>query len=150
MFRFTELKQIQIEITNRCQASCPMCSRNIHGGIENPNLQLSDWTYDDFVKIFNADVLNQIEKVTFCGDFGDPIINNDLMRMCEYLKDTNIFVTINTNGSARKPEFWSKLATVLPKNHTVEFALDGLEDTHSLHRIGTDSNTILSNPVIMI
>ena len=36
MFKFDQLEIVQVEITNRCQASCPMCPRNIHGGIENP------------------------------------------------------------------------------------------------------------------
>jgi hypothetical protein len=33
----------------------------------------------------------------------------------------------------------------LPKNHNVVFALDGLEDTHALYRIGTDFNKIIEN-----
>jgi len=81
MFSFKELKRIQVEITNRCQASCPMCLRNIHGGIENPSLAINEWNYEDFKVIFNKDVLDQIDHVNFCGDFGDPILNNDLTRM---------------------------------------------------------------------
>jgi hypothetical protein len=146
MFNFESLKQIQIEITNRCQASCPMCLRNIHGGIENPSLQLTDWTLEQFTKIFNVEVLAQINHVNFCGDFGDPIINNDLISMCQYLKDAGtVSVTIYTNGSARNISWWEDLARAMPKNHRVEFALDGLSETHSLYRIGTDFNTIIRN-----
>lgn len=39
MFNFQDLKQVHLEITTRCQASCPMCSRNYHGGLDNPNLK---------------------------------------------------------------------------------------------------------------
>lgn len=147
MFKFDQLRQIQIEITNRCQASCPMCPRNIHGGLENPLLTHNDWTLDDFIKIFPSDVLSQLQQIIFCGDFGEPILNNDLLGMCEYLATTalHIRVQIHTNGSARNQQWWTSLATSLPSNHTVVFALDGLADTHSIYRIGTDYNQIIRN-----
>jgi hypothetical protein len=123
-----------------------MCLRNIHGGIENPNLIPTDWTIDDFKTIFNQEVLNQIRVINFCGDFGDPIINNDLIKMCEYIKDTSdIQVIIHTNGSARHVEWWEKLAVSLPIDHNVIFALDGLETTHSIHRAGTEFRSIIRN-----
>ena len=82
MFRFSELKNIHLEITNRCQASCPMCSRNIHGGLENPLIKNQDWTTNDFKNILSKEVLHQLQGFYFCGNFGDPIINNDLIEMC--------------------------------------------------------------------
>ena len=146
MFSFEHLHTIQIEITNRCQASCPMCLRNIHGGIENPSLSLTDWSIEQFRSIFNDEVLKQVKHINFCGDFGDPIMNSDLIEMCQHLKDAgNIGVSINTNGSARTNTWWGDLARALPKDHRVEFALDGLRTTHSLYRIGTDFNTIIGN-----
>jgi hypothetical protein len=123
-----------------------MCLRNIHGGVENPSLQLTDWTLDHFVNIFTSEVLAQINHVIFCGDFGDPILNNDLIDMCKYLKDNSqVKVTINTNGSARSLTWWKDLAHALPTNHCVEFALDGLSQTHNLYRIGTDFDIIIRN-----
>jgi hypothetical protein len=146
MFKFEELKQIQVEITNRCQASCPMCLRNIHGGIENPDLILSDWTLEEFKTIFSQEVLNKLQTINFCGDFGDPIINNNLPEMCSYIKDNSqVSVVIHTNGSARTIAWWKNLVDCLPMNHRVVFALDGLEDTHSLYRIGTNYQSIKIN-----
>jgi hypothetical protein len=146
MFAFKDLSEVQVEITNRCQASCPMCLRNVHGGIDNPLLQSADWTLEQFKRIFNAEVLSQVNSINFCGDFGDPILNNDLVDMCQYLKDTStVKVYIHTNGSARTTEWWKSLATALPTNHHVEFALDGLSDTHALYRTGTDYNIIIRN-----
>ena len=147
MFKYSELKQLQLEITNRCQASCPMCPRNIHGGIDNPNLPLNSWTLDDFKQIVNAEVLKQLETITLCGSFGDPIVNNDVLAMCEYLKQNKptIAVNVHTNGSMRSTKWWENFAQALPSNHTVSFALDGLADTHSLYRIGTDWNKVIEN-----
>lgn len=147
MFSFQDLKQVHLEITTRCQASCPMCSRNYHGGLENPNLKLADWTINEFQQIFNNDLIEQLSGVYFCGNFGDPIINKDLQDMCSYLtsKKESMSVRIHTNGSARSVDWWQKLPSCLPRDHVVVFGIDGLEDTHGLYRIGTDFNQILKN-----
>lgn len=147
MFSFDQLRAVQVEITNRCQASCPMCLRNIHGGIDNPHLILTDWTLERFQNVFSNEVLNQISCINFCGDYGDPIINSNLLEMCRYAstKKSSLEIIINTNGSAQTVDWWKMLAVVLPENHRVIFALDGLEDTHSRYRIGTNYNTIIKN-----
>jgi len=147
MFRFDKLESIHLEITNRCQASCPMCSRNVHGGLVNPLINNRDWTLEDFKHILSKEVLTQITGFYFCGNFGDPIINNDLIDMCSYSKESNpnLYIRIHTNGSARSTDWWKKLADELPKEHNVIFALDGLEDTHSIYRIGTNYNNIIDN-----
>ena len=147
MFRFNELKQVHLEITNNCQASCPMCARNINGGEVNPRLELTDWTLDEFKTIMNPEVLNQIHGFYFCGNYGDPILNNDLIEMCRYATETNVNCQniIHTNGGARNTKWWKELASVMPKHHRVVFALDGLSDTHSLYRIGTKFETVLEN-----
>ncbi|MDA7712391.1 radical SAM protein [bacterium] len=147
MFKFNELQNIHLEITNRCQASCPMCSRNYHGGLENPLIKNQDWTIDDFKHIITSEVLHQINSFYFCGNFGDPIINNDLAEMCSYATDVKptIEIRIHTNGGARSTDWWKKLAKALPSKHCVIFAIDGLADTHSLYRIGTDFDNVLKN-----
>lgn len=147
MFKFNELKQIHLEITNNCQASCPMCNRNINGGLDNPLIKIRNWSLDDFKKIISAEVLAQIESYYFCGNFGDPILNNDLIDMCDYSRKVapTVQVAIHTNGGARSRAWWTKLAHAMPQNHRVVFALDGLADTHHLYRVGTDFDTIIEN-----
>jgi MoaA/NifB/PqqE/SkfB family radical SAM enzyme len=147
MFNFKDLKDIHFEITNRCQASCPMCSRNYHGGLENPLIKNQDWSTEDFKKIATKELLEQINGFYMCGNFGDPIINVDLIEMIEYAAQTNpdLYIRIHTNGSARTIEWWERLAKALPKKHNVIFALDGLEDTHYLYRKGTNFVQIIKN-----
>ena len=147
MFNFNELEDIHLEITNNCQAGCPMCGRNRFGGLENPLLRLKDWTITDFKTVMTEKVLTQIRGFFFCGNFGDPLLNNDLLRMCEYAKLINpkLNIRIHTNGSLRNRKWWEELYSVLPKNHTVVFAIDGMKDTHSVYRINTDFDKIIDN-----
>jgi sulfatase maturation enzyme AslB (radical SAM superfamily) len=60
----------------------------------------------------------------------------------EYLADQQVTVNINTNGSLRNTNWWSRLARY---GVTVGFALDGLADTHSLYRQDTDWHKIIAN-----
>ena len=147
MFKFSDLRSIHLEITNNCQASCPMCSRNIHGGLDNPLINIHSWSLDMFTKIMTEELLNQVDSFYFCGNFGDPILNNDLLEMCEYaakLAPTKQ-IRIHTNGGARSKNWWSALVKALPKNHVVTFAIDGLSGTHELYRIGTTYSKVIEN-----
>lgn len=152
MFNFNELAAIHLEITNNCQASCPMCVRNRNGGLENPLINLTDWTLNDFKTIMTEKVLNQISSYYFCGNFGDPILNRDLLEMCRYsaVINPNIQIRIHTNASAKSKEWWEELAETLPRQHRVIFALDGLSDTHSLYRIGTNFDKVIDNAISFI
>ena len=146
MFEFEELNALHLEITTRCQASCPMCSRNYRGGMDNPNLKLEDWTFDDFKNIIDDKVLAQVNHIYFCGNFGDPIINHDLIPMIEYVRDnSDCQIRIHTNGGARTKQWWRDLAKAMPDNHCVIFGIDGLEDTHHIYRVGTRYERVIAN-----
>jgi hypothetical protein len=147
MFKFEDIKQVHLEITNNCQASCPMCNRNIDGGLENPSIKITEWSLEDFKKIMTPDLLNQITGYYYCGTFGDPILNNNLIDMCQYSTEVapNVNLAIHTNGGARGIDWWKRLAKAMPKDHRVVFALDGLEDTHHLYRVGTQFQTVIRN-----
>lgn len=147
MFKFNELHQIHLEITNNCQASCPMCNRNINGGQDNPLIKIRNWSLEEFKTVMTTEVLEQISSYYFCGNFGDPILNNNLISMCQYSADIapDVQIAIHTNGGARNKEWWTELATVMPNHHRVVFALDGLEDTHHVYRVGTKFETVIEN-----
>jgi len=152
MFYFNDLRQIHLEITNNCQASCPMCSRNHHGGMDNPLLTINNWTLEQFKNTINLEVLRTINSIFFCGNFGDPLLNNDLLEMCRYVtsKVPDIEIRIHTNGSIKNTEWWANLAKVLPKRHSVIFGIDGLKDTNHIYRAGTSFKKIMDNAAAFI
>lgn len=147
MYSYASIKTVNIEITSQCQASCPMCSRNDRGGLSNPLLKEEKISLDFYKKILSSEFLKQLTNISFCGNFGDAILNKDLIEIITYTAESNpnIHVDIYTNGSARTADWWAKLADALPKGHLVQFGIDGLADTHSLYRIGTDFDKIISN-----
>ena len=147
MHNYNQIRSLSLEISSRCQAQCPMCTRNYHSGLANPLLPMSDITLEFFIDKCPEDFIKKLDDITLCGNFGDPILNNDLIPIIEYVASIkpSIMIGIDTNGSARVSEWWKQLAKVLPLRHEVRFGIDGLEDTHKIHRIGTDFNKILDN-----
>ena len=54
MYKLNDIRQIHLEITQKCQAACTMCDRNINGGEINPHLGcggvLDELTLEDIKK----------------------------------------------------------------------------------------------------
>jgi len=44
MYKLTDIKDVHLEITSKCQAKCPMCPRRIQGGPLNPFIHLDEIT----------------------------------------------------------------------------------------------------------
>ena len=51
LYNYEDIRVVHLELTERCQASCPMCDRNIKGGALNPNLRLHELKLADIQKI---------------------------------------------------------------------------------------------------
>ena len=144
MYNLKDIKSIHLEVTSKCQASCPMCARNIQGGVVNPFMTVTEITIEQFKEWFPVTLIRQLDRLFMCGNLGDPIIAKDTLLIFEYLRSVNpkIELGMNTNGSGRTVSFWKKLAEL---NVNIRFGIDGLDDTHTLYRIGTDWVKILDN-----
>jgi len=91
-----------------------------------------------------VDFIRQLRLIDFCGNFGDFVMAPDAVDIVEYLRSINksAKITINTNGSARDREFWTRIGQC---NVEVIFALDGLEDTHGMYRVDTNWKNVIRN-----
>ena len=147
----------QIELSSRCNASCPACSRNIGGGPIAPGFTPEDLSLNDIKNMFDMEVLKNIELINYCGNLGDPGMNKDLFEIVSYIKDnasSKLSQTIRTNGGMRTPEFWSKLGEFFQKKfepshpfaHSgVVFGVDGLADTNHIYRRGVVWDKVWEN-----
>lgn len=147
IYRYDEIKTVHLEITERCNASCPMCARNINGGEDNPHLRDHELTLEDCKTIFAPSFIKQLDRMYMCGNFGDPVAASDTLEVFEYFRENNakMNLTMYTNGSAKRPDWWQKLAKVMGKNAHVVFSIDGLEDTNHLYRQNTIWSKIMEN-----
>jgi MoaA/NifB/PqqE/SkfB family radical SAM enzyme len=138
---------VHLEMTDRCNASCPQCARNKNGGVENPRLPLKEISLTQFKSFFTPAQLRKLKRLYMCGNYGDPIVAKDTLEIFRYLREANSSMTLamNTNASARSTEWWIELAKIYGEYGNVKFGIDGLSDTHHLYRRGTDFNKILEN-----
>lgn len=131
-----------MELTTRCNASCPQCPRNLSGGAPNPAVPLAELSLDDVRTIFPRDFVAGLRKIYACGNYGDPMIAKDTLGIFSYLRESNSSMELGmfTNGSGRTPDWWRALAKV---TSYVRFSIDGLEDTNHLYRRGTQWDRIM-------
>ena len=140
MIAFDKIKQIELELSSHCNASCPLCPRNLFGHNIELGYTKKHLSLKEIKQILSQDFLKQIELIKFEGNFGDPLSNPELLDIVEYLdKPTHIV----TNGYFRNEKFWKKLANYDVK---IEFGIDGADQqTHSRYRRGTNLKKILNN-----
>ena len=147
MYKSHEIRTVHLEITDKCNAACPMCARNINGGEDNPQLPGTELSIDDIKQIFRPEFIRQLDRMYMCGNYGDPIAARDTLETFQYFREHNakINLSMHTNGSAKKPDWWRQLAYALGSKGYVVFSIDGLEDTNHLYRQNTVWSKIIEN-----
>ena len=137
-----------IEISSKCTLRCPRCPRS-----ESPDsLVNTELDLEFFKKNFTPEFIKtNIERITFCGDDGDPIYAHDLIPVIKYFKSIKpVSFTIITNGSHKKKEFWAELATTLTDIDSVHFSIDGYDnDSNNLYRVNSDWDSIMLGAKIL-
>ena len=138
MYKYSEIKTIHLENTQKCQASCPMCDRNQNGGALNPHIDLSELTIDDCKRIFEPEFIAQLKTMYMCGNLGDPIVARDTLEIFKYFRqhNSNMWLSMNTNAGARDEAWWQELASTFGRMGAVIFSVDGLSDTNHIYRQG--------------
>lgn len=144
MYNLTDIEAVHIEISERCNLVCLMCDRNVSGGKVNPYLKGRDLQFKVIKKAFKPDLVQQLDRITFCGNYGDPILANDLMSTLKYFRryNKNIKLYVITSGCSRPIHWWEELAQVVD---SVRFGIDGLHDTHKIYRQNAIWSLIIRN-----
>jgi pyruvate-formate lyase-activating enzyme len=148
MTAFRDPLTLHLEMTTRCNASCPLCARTIHGGRANPNLKPAELKLHDIKTALPPQFLEKLQFIYLCGNFGDPAVAQDTLEVLKYFRTSQLQsqpqlrLMMMTNGSVRTPMWWRELAGVLDE---CEFGVDGLADTNALYRRGTNFEKIMEN-----
>lgn len=149
MIKFSDIRNVHLEIASMCNAECPWCPRNFWGHPYNGGYPETALALDQAKKIFNREFLQQLTSIDINGNFGDIVMNPQGADIVEYFLaiNPNLTISVSTNGSGRNRQFWQRLGRL---KITVQFCLDGLEDTHSLYRQNTSWSRILTNAAAFI
>lgn len=122
---------------------CPRCSRTeVPDTLVNTELNL-----EFFKRNFTPDFIRaNVEKITFCGNDGDPIYAHDLIEVIKYFKSVKpVKFVIVTNGSYKYPAWWQELGATLTDLDHLHFSLDGWDQaSNEQYRINSDWDSIMS------
>lgn len=138
------LNSIIAEITDFCNAACPMCNRfdwdlNLKSKVNKNHLLLPF-----FKDRIGSKIIKQLKNFIAGGTYGDGSVNPDCLEIFDFIKTNNnkCNVSLLTNGGARNTEFWQELGKL--KIHII-FAIDGLEDTNHLYRRNVKWGKLMDN-----
>lgn len=138
MIDYYDIKHCEIELSSYCNAECPLCPRNLFGYPYASDYTVRHLTLDNIKTIFDREFCDRV-NFTFEGNFGDPIMNPELLDIVQYL---NSPVKICTNGSMQTKKFWQELAKY---DVHISFGIDGLSGTHEIYRRNTRWQTVIDN-----
>jgi MoaA/NifB/PqqE/SkfB family radical SAM enzyme len=146
MYDYKDITGVQIEITEKCNAACPACSRTYYGYGELAGIYQKHMSLDEFKLLLPLNLISNLDIVIFCGNVGDAQVNPNLPQMLDYLyfHNKNIDFHINTNGGMHNAEYWANFAKY--KNMRIWFAVDGTtQEVHSYYRRNTNLSKVLEN-----
>lgn len=140
----TNLTSIMAEMTDYCNAACPMCQRfdwdtNLIDTVNSKHTTL------DFIKEKIGDeIISRLDRWICQGTYGDAIMNPETIDIFGYLKKLNprIDIIMHTNGGVRNEDFWKNLAEL---DVRVTFSIDGLADTNHLYRRNVKWDKLMFN-----
>jgi hypothetical protein len=146
LFDLTTIKVLHIEPTTVCNAACPQCDR------ENPLLynkcNQCELTLADIQRLVPVSVIENLDKMFMCGNFGEPAAAKECLEIYKYFKQINPDITLglNTNGGVRNTKWWTQLGKIFNGVYDyVVFSIDGLEDTNHIYRINVSWKKLLEN-----
>lgn len=130
----SDIGRLQIELTNYCNAACPLCLRN---DIASKHLNSTNLSFQTLKDRLSKYKWPNLDIVDLCGHVDEPTLHPDFLAIVDYLLalNTRLEVHIATNGGARNTQFWSKLGCLSrDRRVVVVFGIDGLESTNHIYR----------------
>lgn len=142
-----QIRVLELETTNTCNASCPQCLRtNEHVDIQSQYHDVLN--FDSVIANIPQHFWSDLLEINLNGNTGDNIAHPDIQRIVTTLIKLapQATIRISTNGGLRNSDWWQKFGqAVAGSNCYVIFGIDGLADTHALHRVGTLWQRVIDN-----
>ena len=135
------VKDTELELTNLCNAKCPLCYRNNKDYIAKSPYQRP---LNEVIEQLN--LFTNLESIKLVGTISEPTLYKDFFPLIEYLNSRDIEIEICTNGDTHQPSWWRTLGKLLKKDDKVFFTICGsTQELHEVYRKGTNLKRILEN-----
>ena len=110
-----------IELTDKCNAGCPMCPRTDAMNFCRPNGHVHnvELALEDFRTHFTDGFCARTAEIVFGGAYGDPLAGSELIEIVEHLTDRGVRLAISTNGGLRPPRWWTRLGELMKRTVSI-------------------------------
>lgn len=140
-----------LELSSKCFLKCPRCIRqddNLKDKWKDKDLSL------EFIKkTFTPKYIkDNIQRILFCGNNGDPIYCKDFLNIIRYFKEIKPGITLSivTNGSYRNKKWWFELSQILNVYDIITFSIDGWDNkSNNIYRVNSNYSSILKGVKII-
>lgn len=140
MYSLDTLSEIQFELSSHCNSKCPQCPRYDMFGYVHKDLNITHLK-SNIIKKLPLEKMKNLKNISFCGNFGDPLMHPELDDIICFFNKQNI--SISTNASLRNKKWWYALGK--NNNLIVKFCIDGIGKEHELYRRNTSYKKIIEN-----
>ena len=139
------LTNIMAEMTDYCNAACPMCNRfdwdlNLVKDVTNAHHTTLGFVQEKI----GDEIVSRLKGWECQGTYGDASMNPETVDIFKYLREINPIIDISmfTNGGARNTDFWKSMAELGVR---ITFGIDGMEDTNHLYRRNVKWKNLMDN-----
>ena len=139
------INAINAELSNYCNAACPMCARfDFNLKLRKDVTNDKHTSFELFKEKIGDNIVKNLWHFYSCGTYGDGSMNPEALQIFEYITKTNnkCWTELFTNGGARTEDFWYDLGTL---GVEVLFHIDGLENTNHLYRRKVNWDKLIRN-----
>ena len=140
MYSLETLSEFDFEISSHCNSKCPQCPRYDQLGRVQKDLNVTHLDVN-LIRQLPIDQMPNLQHVTLCGNFGDPLMHPQLNDIIDIFSKQKIL--ISTNASLRSTDWWTNLGK--NKNVSVMFCIDGIGEVHEYYRRNTSYEKIMNN-----
>lgn len=130
-----------LELTNKCMLKCSACARTTFiNKFGIGHWQNNDLNLEHLKKFLDIELTGL--KFNLCGNLGDPIYYDQLFDLLRWLKSESAIVSLETNGSYKKHDWWAELVSILDSHDTIIFSVDGTPENFINYRVNADWKSI--------
>jgi organic radical activating enzyme len=135
-----DIAGFHIEPTNICTLKCAGCARTRFIEQWPQHWKNQNLSIDSLLQFLDIDLTNK--EILLCGNYGDPIYHPDFINFVKGLKSRGSIISITTNGSYKKQEWWEELVSNLDATDTITFSVDGTPENFMQYRVNADWESI--------
>lgn len=136
----TDISGFHIEPTNICTLKCPGCARTRFIDQWPQHWKNHSLDINELIKFLDIDLVGK--TIILCGNYGDPIYHPNFIELVVRLKSRGANISITTNGSYQKQDWWEQLISNLTPADTITFSVDGNPGNFTQYRINADWESI--------